>query len=72
MTKTTTPQVTIHNAETGEIVTRDATAEEIEQMESNIATQAAYDTAKAQQAINKTALLDRLGITAEEAALLLS
>jgi hypothetical protein len=50
---------------------RDATAEEIELIEAEIAEIAARAEAEAQKAAAKAALLDRLGITAEEAALLL-
>jgi len=71
MTKTDTPQVKIVNCETGEEIVRDANAEEISQMQ----TQAENDAvAKAQaeaKATAKAALLTRLGITAEEAQLLL-
>ena len=50
---------------------RDATAEEIELIEAEIAEIAARAEAEAQKAAAKAALLDRLGITAEEGALLL-
>ena len=50
---------------------RDATAEEIDLIEAEIAEIAARAEAEAQKAAAKAALLDRLGITAEEAALLL-
>ena len=72
MAKTTIPQVTIHNAETGEVITRDANAEELAQMQADKATNAAYEAAKAQQAADKAALLARLGLTEDEAKLLLS
>ena len=71
MTKTK-PQVKIVNCETGEEIIRDANAEEIAQMEidaANAATQKAEVEAKASA---KAALLNKLGITAEEAVLLLS
>jgi hypothetical protein len=71
MTKTLTPQVTIHNAETGEIITRDANAEELAQMEVDKAAQAAADAAAAQKAADRAALLTQLGITEEQAKLLL-
>ena len=68
---TTKPQVKIVNCETGEEIVRDATAEEIAQMQ----TQAENDAvAKAQAEAKETAkadLLERLGITEEEAQLLL-
>jgi len=69
---TNTPQVKIVNAETGEEIVRDANAKELEQIKIDIAN-AKTEKAKAQaKATAKAALLDRLGITAEEAQLLLS
>ena len=65
------PTVTIHNVETGEIITRDMNAEELEQW---TAEKAANDLKKQQEATKaaeKAALLERLGITEQEAALLL-
>lgn len=61
----------IHNAETGEITEVEMTAAEIKQIEKE-----AVEAEKRLKAFDdriaaKTALLDRLGITAEEAALLL-
>ena len=67
----TTPIVKIHNIETGEETERPMTAEEFAQWEIDIATSIAREQAKAEQAIAKQALLDKLGITQEEAALLL-
>ena len=60
-----------HNVETGEIIERDATKEEIAQ--SKLDSKAELDRRKAleAEAIEKQAILDRLGLTAEEAALLL-
>jgi hypothetical protein len=72
MAKTSIPQITIHNAETGEIITRDANAEEIAQIEADQAAYAAQAAAEAAKAAEKAALLTRLGITADEAKLLLS
>ncbi len=50
---------------------RDATTEEIAEIEATQAEKAAQDQALADKAAAKAALLDRLGMTAEEAALLL-
>ena len=72
MTKANIPQVTIHNAETGEIITRDANAEEIAQIEADKAAQAVAAVAKAKAEADKAALLARLGLTEDEAKLLLS
>jgi hypothetical protein len=68
----TKPQITIFNCETQETIVRDATAEEIASIEQKqIRAQAKKAEAEA-QAKAKAALLDKLGITAEEAVLLLS
>ena len=71
MTKTT-PQVKIVNASTGEEIIRDANAQEIAQIKTD-ADNAVLQKAQIQaQATAKAQLLNRLGITAEEAQLLLS
>ena len=70
MTNTTKPQVTIHNVETGEIITRDANAEELAQIELDKATAQAEQAASAQKAADRAALLTQLGITEEQAKLL--
>ena len=69
---TTKPQIKIVNCETGEEIVRDATAQEIAQIEidANDA-KAAQAEAKAKETA-RAALLTKLGITAEEARLLLS
>jgi hypothetical protein len=62
----------IHNVETGEIVDREMTDAE---SKAHLADAKAIDDAIANKAKNltaKAALLERLGITADEAALLLS
>ena len=67
----TKPQIKIVNVETGEEIIRDANAEEIAQMEidaANAATRQAEAEAKETQ---RQALLSRLGITEEEAKILL-
>ena len=71
MTKLNKPQVKIVNCETGEEIVRDATAEEIAQIELNSANAEARKQAEAQAAATRAALLTKLGITAEEAQLLL-
>ena len=65
------PQVKIVNCETGEEIVRDATAEEIAQMELDAANAIAAKAEADAKAAEKQALLDRLGITANEAKLLL-
>lgn len=66
----------IVNCETGEVAEVELTAEEIQQREDD---RIAYEAAKAEEATAaalkaeaKAGLLERLGITAEEAELLLS
>lgn len=66
------PIIKIHNSETGEVVEREINAEELAQFEQDKANAVADAEAKAKTALSKAALLDRLGITAEEAKLLLS
>lgn len=61
-----------HNLETGETVERDMTADELAQYQADQADQVARIEAEATKAATKAALLERLGITADEAALLLS
>lgn len=60
-----------HNIETGEAIERDATPEEIERKELYVAEVAAEAKAEAEKAKAKVALLERLGITEDEAKLLL-
>jgi hypothetical protein len=68
----TKPTISEFNCELGEIVTRELTDKEIEQIaidEANAKTELAEAEAKAQA---KAELLERLGITADEAKLLLA
>jgi len=71
MTKSSKPQVKIVNVETGEEIVRDATAEEIAQMQANATIYENMKAAEAEKAVAKQAILDRLGLTADEAKLLL-
>jgi hypothetical protein len=66
------PQIKVVNTETGEEITRDATAKEIAQIELDASNYVAKQVAEEARATAKAALLDRLGITAEEAQLLLA
>lgn len=59
------------NAETGEETLRDMNTAELEQLAKDIAEREAIEAAEAKEAAAKAALLKRLGITAEEAQLLL-
>jgi len=65
------PQIKEVNCTTGEEIVRDATSQEIAQMEKDANDFALYQSAIAEKAAEKQALLDRLGITADEAKLLL-
>jgi ParB-like chromosome segregation protein Spo0J len=67
----TKPTIKLVNAETGEEVTREMNAEELKQLELDKAAEQAEVTAIADKATAKQTLLDKLGITQEEAALLL-
>ena len=64
--------ITIHNAETGEIEIREMNAEELAQWEKDQAAEATRQAVEAQKAADKAALLSKLGITEDEAKLLLS
>jgi hypothetical protein len=66
----TKPMVKIVNAETGKEVEREMNAAELAQYEIDQANSQQSKSEEATKAAAKTALLDRLGITAEEAALL--
>jgi hypothetical protein len=65
------PQIKIVNTTTGEEIVRDANAEEIAQMEIDVANAEARKQTEAQAAAQRQALLTRLGITEEEARILL-
>lgn len=73
MTKSSTrPMVRIHNAQTNEVIDREMNDAEFAQYEADQAAAAARAAAEAAKAAEKDALLTRLGITADEAKLLLS
>lgn len=65
------PIKVIHNAETGEIIEREFTDEEMLQYQADQAETAKIQAEMETKAIKRQALLDRLGITEEEAKLLL-
>ena len=60
------------NAETGEETVRDMNAAELAQLAKDVAEREAIEAAEAKAATDKAALLAKLGITADEAKLLLS
>ena len=68
----TKPQITIVNVETGEEIVRDATTEEITQIDLDAKQTALNKIENESKATAKAALLKKLGINAEEAVLLLS
>ena len=68
----TKPQVKIFNAATGEEIIRDANSEELAQIEIDAANSLARKAEAEAKAGQKAALLERLGITQDEANLLLS
>ena len=68
----TNPMIRIHNVETDEIIDRELNAEELAQHEKDLAELDRKEKEVAAAAAAKVALLTKLGITAEEAALLLS
>ena len=61
-----------HNVETGEVVERNATKAELDELKIENAAKAAEDSEKEAKATAKAALLERLGITFDEASLLLA
>ena len=65
------PTIKIHNLETDEIIEREMNAEEMKQAEADKAKDDAIKNKELQLANDKSALLARLGITADEAKLLL-
>jgi AmiR/NasT family two-component response regulator len=67
----TKPMVTIHNAETGEVIKREMNAAELAQIKADDAATQARLEAEATKAVAKAALLAKLGMTEDEARLLL-
>ena len=67
----TNPTIRIHNADTDEIIDREMTDAELAQYELDSAKAIQEAKEQAAKVAAKEALLERLGITADEAALLL-
>ena len=65
------PTIKIHNVETDEVIEREMTAEEVAQWEADQASALARSQVEAQAAAQRQALLAKLGITEDEARLLL-
>ncbi len=68
----TNPMVKIVNAQTGEEIEREMNAKELAQLEKDKAASAAEAAEVQAKAEARTAVLSKLGLTAEEAAALLS
>ena len=72
MPKTTSkPMVRIHNTETNEVIDREMTDDEFAAYEADQAAQALAKAESQTKATARQAILDRLGLNAEEAAILL-
>jgi len=67
----TTPQITVHDCLTGETITRDYNAAELAQAKIDELATAQAVADETARATARQALLDKLGITADEAKLLL-
>ena len=67
----TTPQITIHDAITGETITRDFNAAELAQAKLDKAEAEAQAEAQTAKQAARQAVLDKLGLTADEAVALL-
>ncbi len=67
----TKPMIRIHNAETNEIIDREMTDAEFVQHETKQAAKIAEQAEVEAKAATRAAILDRLGLTEEEARLLL-
>ena len=65
------PQIKIVNCETGEEIVRDANAEEIAQMEIDAENAVARKAEAEAKETQRQSILDRLGLTADEAKLIL-
>ena len=72
MTKSTQPMVRIHNTETNEVIDREMNDAEFAQWEADQAAEIQRQAADTQKAADKAALLAQLGITEEQAKLLLA
>jgi hypothetical protein len=65
------PMIKIHNTETNEVIDREMNAAEFKQYEIDQAANEARQAEAESKATARTALLKKLGITADEAKLLL-
>ena len=67
----TTPQKTVHDIATGETLTREMTADELNAYENMQAEVEATKQTQIAKAVARQTVLDRLGLTEQEAQLLL-
>jgi hypothetical protein len=67
----TKPMIRIHNTETDEVTDREMTAAEFKRYQSNQAEEIARQAEADAKETAKAAILDRIGLTADEAQLLL-
>jgi hypothetical protein len=68
----TKPMIRIHNVETNKVIDREMTDKEFSQWQEDQVGELARLEAEETKAAQKAALLDRLGITEDEAKLLLA
>ena len=66
MAKSTRPIIRIHNTETNEVIDREMTAEEFAQHEADQLADLAKQAEVNAKATAKAAILDRIGLTADE------
>lgn len=67
-----TPEIGIYDHTTGETIVREMNAEELADYEAGLEATAKAEAAKLQAEADKAALLVKMGITSDEAKLLLS
>lgn len=65
------PLITIHNVETNEIINREMNSEEFALYQANLIAQQTAEAEQIAKAEQRSALLEKLGLTEEEAKLLL-
>ena len=65
------PMIRIHNVETDEVIDREMTAAEFNQHKANLEIDAERKAEADAKAAQRQAILDKLGLTADEARLLL-
>ncbi len=71
MAKSTRPMVRIHNIETNEIIDREMNDDEFSQYEADQLSLAAKKAEAEAKAVEKQAILDRIGLTADELKMIL-